>query len=56
MVVSPDGTILLNMKNDVGIGSCIIDPREKYYKAAGFGGAMKAHYEYIQEKQRIMTL
>ena len=52
MVVAPDGTVLLNMKNDVGIGTVDIDPQKKYYKAAGFGGAMKAHYEYIEEGRR----
>jgi len=36
----------------VGIGLCEFDPAEKYYKAAGFGGDKKAHYEYIEQGRR----
>ena len=52
MVVSPKGEEILNLKNQVGIGICEIDPKEKYYKAAGHQGAMKSHYEYIEEGRR----
>ncbi len=52
MVVAPDGKILLNMKNDVGLGICHIDPTVKYYKPAGHMGTPKAHYEYIEEGRR----
>ena len=52
MVVAPDGTMLLDMKNDVGIASCEIDPHKKYYKPAGFGGDLKPHYEYIEVGRR----
>ena len=52
MVVSPKGEELVNLKNQVGLGICVIDPKEKYYKAAGHQGAMKAHYEYIEEGRR----
>lgn len=52
MVVSPKGEELLNMKNQVGLGVCEIDPKEKYYKAAGHQGKIKAHYEYIEEGRR----
>lgn len=52
MVVSPKGEELLNMKNSVGLGICEIDPKEKYYKAAGYNGAVKAHFEYIEEGRR----
>ena len=52
MVVSPKGEELVNLKNQVGLGVCEIDPKEKYYKAAGHQGAMKAHYEYIEEGRR----
>ena len=52
MVVSPDGTMLLDMKNDVGLGVTEIDPKKKYLKPAGFRGAMKQHYEYIEEGRR----
>ena len=52
MVVSPKGEELLNLKNQVGLGTCEIDPKEKYYKAAGHQGTMKSHYEYIEEGRR----
>ncbi len=52
MVVSPKGEELVNLKNRVGLGVCEIDPTEKYYKAAGHQGKMKAHYEYIEEGRR----
>lgn len=52
MVVSPRGEELLNMKNRVGLGICEIDPKEKYYKPAGHMGALRSHYEYIEEGRR----
>ncbi len=52
MVVSPKGEMLMNMKNQVGLGVCEIDTTKKYYKPAGFMGKEKAHYEYIEEGRR----
>jgi glycerophosphoryl diester phosphodiesterase len=52
MVVSPKGEELLNLKNNVGLGIVDIDPKQKYYKAAGHQGALKAHYEYIEQGRR----
>lgn len=52
MVVSPSGEELLNLKNDVGLGICDIDPKRKYLKPAGYGGVTQAHYEYIEEGRR----
>ena len=52
MIVSPKGEELVNLKNQIGLGTCEIDPKEKYYKAAGHLGKMKAHYEYIEEGRR----
>lgn len=52
MVVSPKGERLLDMKNDIGLGVCEINPREKYFKPAGFRGKPKPHYEYIDEGRR----
>ena len=52
MVVSPKGEELVNLKNQVGLGVCEIDPKEKYYKPAGHQGVRKAHYEYIEEGRR----
>ena len=50
--IAPDGTVLHDMKSDIGVFSVDIDPKAKYYKAAGFKGAKKAHYEYIEEGRR----
>ena len=51
-VIAPDGTVLYDMKSEVGLRTAEIDPKKKYYKAAGFGGKEKAHYEYIEEGRR----
>ena len=52
MVVSPKGEILLNMKSRVGLGVCEIDPHDKFFKPAGHMGALRSHYEYIEEGRR----
>lgn len=51
-VISPFGEELVNMKSKVGLGICEIDPKNKHYKPAGFGGEPKAHYEYMEEGRR----
>ncbi len=48
MVVSPCGEVLLNMKSRVGLETVEFDPKEKYYKPAGFGNEFAAHYEYVE--------
>jgi len=52
MIVAPDGTMLANLKSEVGMAVCDIDPHEKYYKPAGFGGKPKSHYEYMEDGRR----
>ncbi|MBQ0125993.1 MAG: hypothetical protein KBS59_06720 [Clostridiales bacterium] len=52
MIVAPNGDVVFDMHNDVGIRTAEIDPHKKYYKAAGFMGPKKAHYEYIEEGRR----
>ncbi len=49
MIVAPKGDILADMVNDVGLAVCEIDPKDKYYKPAGFLGKMRSHWEYIEE-------
>ena len=51
-IIAPDGRVIVDMKSEVGIGIAEIDPHAKYYKAAGFKGATKSHYEYIEEGRR----
>ena len=51
-IIAPNGDEIVNMKSEIGVASADIDPHAKYYKAAGFKGAQKAHYEYIEEGRR----
>ncbi len=48
MVVSPYGKVLANMKGRFGMETVEFDPKDKYYKPAGFGNPDAAHYEYIE--------
>ena len=52
MAVAPDGRVLLNMENRVGIASVEIDPREKYEKPAGFGNPPSSHFAYVEKGRR----
>ena len=52
MVVAPTGDVLVNMYSRVGMETVEIDPKEKYYKPAGFGNPLSAHYEYIEKGRR----
>jgi len=48
MVVSPKGKVLENMKGRFGKAEVEFNPKDKYYKPAGFGNPDAAHYEYIE--------
>ncbi len=50
--IAPDGRVLVDMKSRIGVAVTEFDPREKYYKPAGFRGKPKAHYEYIEDGRR----
>ena len=52
MVVAPTGEVLLNMHSRIGLATVDIDPKNKYYKPAGFGNPPSAHYEYIEKGRR----
>ena len=53
MAVAPDGTMLGNMKSEVGILKVEFDPHKKYYKKKGFYGTeLLSHYEYIDDGRR----
>lgn len=52
IVVEPDGTVVFNMLNEIGMRTCVIDPSKKYYKPAGFGNPPSAHFEYIEVGRR----
>lgn len=51
-VIAPDGKVLRDMRSEIGVAAVELDPHAKYYKPAGFRGAPKAHYEYIEEGRR----
>lgn len=51
-IIAPDGRVIVDMKNNVGIAYADIDVNQKYYKPAGFMGKLKSHYEYIEEGRR----
>ena len=51
-IIAPNGDVIVDMKSEIGVVSAEIDPHSKYYKAAGFKGALKSHYEYIEEGRR----
>ena len=51
-IIAPNGDVLVDMKSEIGVRCAEIDPKAKYYKAAGFKGALKSHYEYIEEGRR----
>ena len=52
MIVTPRGEVLVNMGSRVGMACAEFDPHEKYYKPAGFGNPLSAHYEYIEKGRR----
>ena len=52
MVVAPTGKTLLNLFSKVGLATVEIDPKDKYFKPAGFGNPPSAHYEYIEKGRR----
>ncbi|MBQ8600539.1 MAG: carbon-nitrogen hydrolase family protein [Clostridia bacterium] len=48
MIVDPFGNVLANMRSMRGLATAEFDPKNKYYKPAGFGGAPAPHYEYME--------
>ncbi|MBQ9785462.1 MAG: hypothetical protein IJW29_08165 [Clostridia bacterium] len=52
MIVNPRGEVLVNMGSRIGMACAEFDPHEKYYKPAGFGNPLSAHYEYIEKGRR----
>lgn len=52
LVASPEGRILLQMKNEAGLGTVEIDPSKKHLKPAGFGNEPAPHYEYMEKGRR----
>ena len=51
-IVAPDGKMLADMESRVGLACAEFDPKAKYLKSAGFHGALKAHWEYIDDGRR----
>lgn len=51
-IISPDGSVIVDMRSKIGVAAAEIDISKKYFKPAGFKGKEKAHYEYIEEGRR----
>ncbi|MBQ7386873.1 MAG: hypothetical protein IJW03_01765 [Clostridia bacterium] len=52
MIVAPTGKILTNMHSKIGLATAEINPKDKYFKPAGYGNPPAAHYEYIEAGRR----
>ena len=52
MIVAPTGEILCNLKSKVAMGTAEFDPKNKYYKPAGYGNPPAAHFEYIEQGRK----
>ncbi|MBO5665857.1 MAG: hypothetical protein J6S45_00250 [Firmicutes bacterium] len=52
MIVAPTGKVLTKMESRIGMAVAEIDPKDKYYKPAGFGNPPAAHYEYVEAGRR----
>lgn len=52
MIVAPDGTVLVNMKNETGLASAVLDIHQKHRKPAGFGNPRASHPSYIESGRR----
>ena len=48
MVVSPSGKVLENMRGKFGRAVAEFDPKDKYYKPAGYGNPPASHHDYIE--------
>ena len=49
MIVHPTGKVLANMGGKFGMATAEFDPKDKYYKPAGYGNPDASHYEYIEK-------
>ena len=52
MIVAPDGRVLANMKNEVGMTCAEFDPHKRYLKPAGYGNPDAPHHHYIEAGRR----
>ena len=52
LIAAPDGQVLVNMKNEVGMATAEFDPHQRYRKPAGFGNPPAVHHSYIEIGRR----
>lgn len=52
MIIAPDGTILADMEDRVGMATAEIDPHKRYLKPAGFGNPDDCHHHYVEAGRR----
>ena len=55
MIVTPTGKVLANMKGEFGMCTAEFDPKDKYFKPAGYGNPDAAHYQYIEYGRKPMA-
>ncbi|MBE6730813.1 MAG: hypothetical protein E7564_03885 [Ruminococcaceae bacterium] len=48
LITTPKGETLVNMKGKFGKAVAEFDPKDKFYKPAGFGGRQAPHFEYME--------
>ena len=54
-IIAPDGSVLVDMKSKIGVGYAEIDPKKKYYKAAGFRGKVIGQIERFKFYEEAKT-
>ena len=52
MIVGPDGTVLLDLRSEIGFGVAELEPHERFLKPAGFGNPPDVHHNYIERGRR----
>ncbi len=52
MIVAPDGSVLCDLKNEVGFKTAELDPKKRHLKPAGFGNPPATHHQYIEDGRR----
>ncbi len=53
-VICPDGTTLLDLKSDIGLGYAEFNPKEKYLKPAGYNNPKIKHGQYVEKGRRAV--
>lgn len=52
LIAAPNGDILTEIESRVGIAAAEFDPKEKYFKPAGYNNPPSAHWQYVEKGRR----